>query len=179
MKYYSILSSLGLAPSRLCLCGIHGFCSPRLALASPPPLAPTKRVPPCVEPMTLKSIEFYTWVPLGHTHGGRALWVLAGEDSLGQAWGNRTRGSHRDKALRGQAPKRTILSSTSGYQSQGCYIFFINPRGSILSDWIIQSVCWLCDCWGNLWVLERESKGILSPWYEQVWLLILKTTFWI
>jgi hypothetical protein len=58
---------------------------------------------------------------IGSTHGGRALWVLAGEDSPGQAWGNRTRGSHRDKALRGQAPKRTILSSTPGYQSQGCY----------------------------------------------------------
>uniref|UniRef100_A0A2N9G3P3 Uncharacterized protein n=1 Tax=Fagus sylvatica TaxID=28930 RepID=A0A2N9G3P3_FAGSY len=97
--------------SVLCLCGIHGFCSPRLALASPPPLAPTKRVPHNSNDLRV----------IGSTHGGRALWVLAGEDSPGQAWGNRTRGSHRDKALRGQAPKRTILSSTPGYQSQGCY----------------------------------------------------------
>uniref|UniRef100_A0A2N9FSA5 Uncharacterized protein n=1 Tax=Fagus sylvatica TaxID=28930 RepID=A0A2N9FSA5_FAGSY len=45
----------------------------------------------------------------GSTHGGRALWVLAGEDSPGQAWGNRTRGSHRDKTLRKlPLPKRTI-----------------------------------------------------------------------
>uniref|UniRef100_A0A2N9ED79 Uncharacterized protein n=1 Tax=Fagus sylvatica TaxID=28930 RepID=A0A2N9ED79_FAGSY len=39
----------------------------------------------------------------------------------GRAQGPEPCGSHEDKALRGQAPKRTILSSTPGYQSQGCY----------------------------------------------------------
>uniref|UniRef100_A0A2N9EQN8 Ubiquinol oxidase n=1 Tax=Fagus sylvatica TaxID=28930 RepID=A0A2N9EQN8_FAGSY len=96
LEYYSILSSLGLAPSRLCPRVIHMV----LGLV-PSPASTHEARPPCVEPMTLKVI--------GSTHGGRALWVLAGEDSPGQAWGNRTRGSHRDKTLRKlPLPKRTI-----------------------------------------------------------------------
>ena len=34
----------------------------------------------------------------------------------------------------------------------------MNARGSILSDWIIQIVLWLCDLGENLSVLERERE---------------------
>ena len=38
----------------------------------------------------------------------------------------------------------------------------MNAGGSILSDWIIQIVLWLCDLGENPSVLEGEIKGILS-----------------
>ena len=34
----------------------------------------------------------------------------------------------------------------------------MNARGSILSNWIIQIVLWLCDLGENLSVLERERE---------------------
>ena len=55
----------------------------------------------CVEPWTFKSIEFYTWIPLGY--GGRALRNCCVSFS-------------RDKTLRDcyvSFPKRTILNSAS------------------------------------------------------------------
>jgi hypothetical protein len=61
----------------------------------------------------------------GSTHRERAPWEnpLRGKPKKRQ--------THRDKALRGQAPKRTILSSTPRYQSQGCYMQSIQPMAMI------------------------------------------------
>ena len=38
----------------------------------------------------------------------------------------------------------------------------MNARGSILSDWIVELVPWLCDLWKYSSVLEWERKGIIS-----------------